>query len=337
MPGHAASWRVFGQDIIGNCSKYWANINNIPLNPANDQTFAVVKKVLDAVKQIFPDPYLHLGADELVKGCWRQDPSIAGFIANNTLGIRDADDLWGYFQQRLYTENIKNSSRVMVAWEELFLSLNSTQYTPDTATTVIQIWNKPGDMRRVVQAGFKGLLSGGYYLDRQQPVDLATRWLWVDVWRDMYTVDPMAAVIDIPGAGELVLGGEGAMWGEQVDPTNLIERIWPRMSAVAERLWSGPQVNDVEKAQTRLIHHRCYDFVKRGLNAGPIRPDFCPFVYDAQTIGPTDGEKSSINYLILVTVLLSICCVCLSVALVAVIIWVKVRTGATTTYENVNG
>ena len=69
--------------------------------------------------------------------------------------------------------------------------------------------------------------------------------------------------------------------GEYVDGTNLEARLWPRASAVAERLWSDPNAtNSAEAAWPRLQEHRCR-MISRGYRAQPLNgPDFCNEEWD---------------------------------------------------------
>ena len=53
---------------------------------------------------------------------------------------------------------------------------------------------------------------------------------------------------------KLLLGGEGC--------------IWPRMAAIAERLWSPRHVNDTAKAEPRYAYFRCM-LNQRGVEAAP--------------------------------------------------------------------
>ncbi|VDM75894.1 unnamed protein product [Strongylus vulgaris] len=104
-----------------------------------------------------------------------------------------------------------------------------------------------------------------------------------------YYCDPT----DFEGTDEqkaLVLGGIAAIWGEMVDDTNIESRLWPRASAVAERLWS-PKENTkkalnfpyfvAEDAWPRMHEQRCR-MVARGFRFQPVNnPDFCPYEFDS--------------------------------------------------------
>jgi N-acetyl-beta-hexosaminidase len=51
------------------------------------------------------------------------------------------------------------------------------------------------------------------------------------------------------------------MWSEYVDAVNMVPRTWPRLSVVAERLWSDRSVNNTREAVLRLEEHRYLNLI----------------------------------------------------------------------------
>ena len=48
-----------------------------------------------------------------------------------------------------------------------------------------------------------------------------------------------------------ILGGEAAMWSEQVEGVAVEAKLWPRVAALGERLWADPESGNTK-------HWECY-------------------------------------------------------------------------------
>ena len=92
-----------------------------------------------------------------------------------------------------------------------------------------------------VKNGYRTVLSNGYYIDLMLGVE------------NHYLNDPIPKnVILTPEEKARILGGEATMWGELVTPTTIDSRIWPRTSAIAERLWSNENITDLNSLRKRI-------------------------------------------------------------------------------------
>ena len=68
----------------------------------------------------------------------------------------------------------------------------------------------------------------------------------------------------------MIFGGHGEMWGETVDTSDIAQTIWPRLAAIAERLWSPKESTyDLDGALPRIEYFRCL-LNRRGVRAAPV-------------------------------------------------------------------
>jgi hexosaminidase len=69
----------------------------------------------------------------------------------------------------------------------------------------------------------------------------------------MFLADPIPSDTKLtPGQQKLILGGEVAMWSEQIHLETIDSRVWPRTAAIAERFWSPQSDRDVADMYRRL-------------------------------------------------------------------------------------
>ncbi|XP_034094816.1 beta-hexosaminidase subunit beta isoform X1 [Gymnodraco acuticeps] len=266
-PGHTQSWGKGQKDLLTPCysgSKPSGTFG--PVNPILNTTYDFMSQFFKEVSTVFPDAYIHLGGDEVDFSCWKSNPDIQKFMEQQGFG-KDFTKLESFYIQKLL-DIVATSQKGYMIWQEVFD--NGVKLKQDT---LIHVWkgNKQqyqSEMANITSSGYQTLLSTPWYLNRIS---------YGQDWKGHYQADPQ----DFQGTDEqkkLVIGGEACLWGEYVDATNLTPRLWPRASAVAERLWSAKEVTDINDAFNRLSVHRCR-MVERGIPAEPLFSSYCPREY----------------------------------------------------------
>ncbi|EGG16373.1 beta-N-acetylhexosaminidase [Cavenderia fasciculata] len=261
IPGHTGSWGVGYPELLASCPNYAANVNNLALNPSLPYTYNFLQNLFAEMTTVFPDEYFHVGGDEVVFGCWQEDPSIVQWMNNNNFNLVDVEQ---YFEDQLDTI-LGTLNRTKLMWNDPFQ--NGVNIKPGT---LIQIWDSYSIVQQIVDAGFKALVSTTWYLDKQDPAN-NIHYEWQDTWRDFYAADPYN---NITTNQDNIIGGEACMWAEQVHQLNWDVRVWPRSIAIAERLWSDQSVNNPVTALPRIEQYTCL-LGNRGVASGPLMPDFC--------------------------------------------------------------
>ncbi|XP_060719583.1 beta-hexosaminidase subunit beta isoform X1 [Tachysurus vachellii] len=265
-PGHTLSWGKGQSKLLTPCYSGSTPSGTFgPVNPILNSTYDFMTSFFKEISKVFPDAYIHLGGDEVDFSCWKSNPDIQKFMQQQGFG-QDYSKLESYYIQRIL-DIVKATNKGYMVWQEVFD--NGVVLKADTQ---IHVWKEKPDykseMAKITAAGFHALLSTPWYLNRIS---------YGQDWQGIYKADPQS----FDGTAEqkkLVIGGEACLWGEYVDATNLTPRLWPRASAVAERLWSDENVNDIVNAYTRLVKHRCR-MLRRGIPAEPLFVGFCPHEY----------------------------------------------------------
>jgi hexosaminidase len=236
MPGHSTAWFAAYPELASAPGPYRIERGFGVFDPAMDPSREEVFRFLDAfigeMAALFPDEYFHTGGDEVNGKDWDRSPRIRRF--KRLHGFKTDADLQAYFSRRVHAIVMAHGKKV-IGWDEIL--------TPGLPTSaVVQVWRNSQVLAGAARRGYQVILSNGYYLDLMQPAAYH------------YAVDPQGgAAADLNAAEESrILGGEACQWAELVTSENDEFRIWPRMAAIAERLWSPKEVADTGSMYRRL-------------------------------------------------------------------------------------
>ena len=236
MPGHSTAWFVGYPDLASAPGPYsverkWG-VFDPAMDPTRESTYKFLDEFIGEMAKLFPDQFFHIGGDEVNGKQWDANPKIQQFMRAHSL--KSNADLQAYFNTRVQ-KIVEKHGKIMEGWDEIL--------RPDLPKTiVIQSWRGQQSLADAARQGYRGLLSSGYYLDLNQPTS------------QHYVVDPFTGpTADLSDADkEKVLGGEACMWAEYVSPENVDSRVWPRMAAIAERLWSPQNTTELDSMYSRM-------------------------------------------------------------------------------------
>ena len=267
MPGHSTAWFAGYPELASAPGPYSPSDRSASvMDPSKESTYAFLDGFIGEMTQLFPDPYFHIGGDEVVARLWNQNDSIQAFAKEH--GLKDAAAIQVYFNQRIL-KILQKYGKTMVGWDEILVPGLPTD-------AVIQSWRGQKSLSESAAKGYRGILSWGYYLDHLSPASFH------------YGVDPLGgpdAAALTPEQASRIMGGEACMWAELVGQETVDSRVWPRTAAIAERFWSPANVTDVDSMYTRLaqvsrnleftgVMHRAYfePLLDRIAGDQPARP-----------------------------------------------------------------
>ena len=235
----------------------------------SEETFTFLEEVMDEVVELFPSTRIHIGGDEAPKVRWEACSRCQQRIRDE--GLANEEELQRWFIGRM-GRYLKGKGRTIIGWDEILEG-----GLPEGAA--VQSWRGMGGAAEAVHLGADVVVSptSHCYLDYPlRSTDL----------EEAYSFNPMPDSL-AQGPGR-ILGGEGNMWTEHA-PQELVEsKVYPRLTALAEVYWSGPNFTGRPNAYADFLrrmdgHYQRMDAV--GVDYGLESPPF-----DLKTSSNAEGR-----------------------------------------------
>lgn len=207
----------------------------------NPKVYEFVEGVLTEIMDIFPSEVIHIGGDEAPTEKWEHCAKCNSLDLTNTT-------YQGYFTKRVF-DFITAHHRRVLGWDEIL------EGSP--ADAMIMSWRGTAPGAQAAKTGHDVVMSptSHCYFDYQQseePMHEPSRCSGYIPVEKVYSLDP--APDSIPAdARKHIIGGQANIWTEYLFTEGMVEyQALPRMSALAEVLWTMPEHKNYEAFKERL-------------------------------------------------------------------------------------
>ncbi len=190
----------------------------------NEQTFIFLEDVLTEVMELFPSEYIHIGGDEAPKLRWEACAKCQKRIKDEKLA--NEHELQSYFIQRIEKFLHKNN-RKLIGWDEILEGGLSP-------TATVQSW-------RGVKGGIVAANNNQFAIMSPTTHCYFDYGIGTTDLEKVYNFNPIPAEL-APEKHQYIIGSECNLWSERIpDEENLDSKVFPRIFAMSEVLWSYPK------------------------------------------------------------------------------------------------
>ncbi len=203
----------------------------------NEKTFQFLENVISEVVDLFPGKYIHIGGDEAPKNRWKECPKCQQRI--NDENLKDEHELQSYFVKRM-EKFINSKGKQIVGWDEILEGGLAPEAT-------VQSWRGVKGAIDAAKQGHDVIVSPTSHCYFDYPVDVTDM-------QKVYLFDPIPAELTADERKH-VLGSEGNMWTEYAPQELIDDRLFPRMIALSEVVWTYPAERDYESFRQRVQKH----------------------------------------------------------------------------------
>jgi hexosaminidase len=200
----------------------------------DEKTFEFLENVLFEICQLFPSKYIHIGGDEVPKFRWEQCPKCQQRMRDNKLETEL--QLQTYFIERV-AKIIQAQGKEIIGWDEILEGGIS-------AGAAIQSWRGMEGGIKAAGEKHKVIMSptSHCYLDYGlQSIDL----------KKLYSFDPIPKELS-EDLHQYIIGGECNMWTEHAPQESVDGKIFPRILAMSEVLWTYPEKRNYSEFASRV-------------------------------------------------------------------------------------
>jgi len=208
--------------------------------PGRDETFAFLEDVLTHVMELFPGRYVHIGGDEVPKDRWRQCEHCQARIRDE--GLAGEDELQGWFIGRI-GKFLAAHDRRLIGWDEILTG----DLPGDPQIYTVQAWRGMDEAAAAATAGHDVIVSptSHAYFDYDPGV--------LDL-QQVFEFRPVPFGLN-KTAAKRILGGQMNLWTEYIRQPQVDTMLFPRLTAMAEALWTGAEERDFATFLDRLHGH----------------------------------------------------------------------------------